>query len=27
VAAIVYLCIRVLLREKRALEALYRRAP
>ena len=26
VAAIVYLCIRVLLREKRALEALYRRA-
>jgi multiple sugar transport system permease protein len=27
VAAIVYLCIRILLREKRALEALYRRAP
>jgi multiple sugar transport system permease protein len=27
VAAIVYLCIRILLREKRALEALYRRSP
>ena len=27
VAAIVYLCIRLLLREKRALEALYRRSP
>jgi multiple sugar transport system permease protein len=27
VAAIVFLCIRILLREKRALEALYRRAP
>jgi hypothetical protein len=25
VAAIVYVCIRILLREKRALEALYRR--
>jgi len=27
VAAIVYLCIRLLLREKRALETLYRRSP